>query len=370
MNVLVTGAKGFIGQNLIEQLKRLDNVSIFEFDKDDSFDMIENIISKTDFIFHLAGINRPQEVKEFYKVNSGLTADLINAIQKKNLRIPILITSSIQIEKDNDYGKSKLEAENILLKYNHDNSAPIYIYRLPNVFGKWSRPNYNTVIATWCYNIANGIDIMINDRTSELSLVYIDDVMAEFIKSLLSLKRDIKKTHYNIPTVYRITLGEIFDLLNKFYSNRETLIIPEVGAGFERALYATYLSFLPKNKFSYPLKKHIDERGSFFEILKTFSSGQFSISTSAAGITRGNHYHNTKNEKFLVIKGEAVIKFRHINESEVFEYRVSDKELNVVDIPVGYTHSITNTGGSEMMLVLWASELFQKDNPDTYYLEV
>ena len=370
MNVLVTGAKGFIGQNLIEQLKRLDNVNIYEFDKDDSFDMIENLIIKTDFIFHLAGINRPREIEEFYKVNSGLTADLINVIQKNKLRIPILITSSIQIEKDNDYGKSKLEAENILLKYTNDNSAPIYIYRLPNVFGKWSRPNYNTVIATWCYNMANGIDITINDRTSELSLVYIDDVMSEFIKSLLSLNRDVKITHYNIPTVYKITLGEIYDLLNKFVSNRKTLIIPEVGTGFERALYATYLSFLPKNNFSYSLKKHIDERGSFFEILKTVGSGQFSISTSAPGVTRGNHYHNTKSEKFLVIKGEAVIKFRHINESEVFEYSVSDKELNVVDIPVGYTHNITNTGESEMILVLWASELFEKDNPDTYYLEV
>ena len=239
---------------------------------------------------------------------------------------------------------------------------------MPNVFGKWCKPNYNSVIATWCNNIANDLDITVSDRAVKLSLVYIDDVVNTFSKHLTEKIDD--KEYYSIPTIYERTLGEILELLYSFKNNRNNLIINKVGTGFERALYSTYLSYLPKDKFSYELTEHKDNRGAFVEIIKTLDSGQFSISTSKPGITRGNHYHNTKNEKFLVIKGEAIIRFRHIYSDEVIEYPVSDKKLEVVDIPVGYTHNITNTGDSEMILVIWANELFDKKNPDTYFLEV
>lgn len=368
MEVLVTGAKGFIGKNLVERLSRIDGIVIHQFDKENTIDEIEEFIEKIDFIFHLAGINRPESPEEFYKGNRDTIKELIEVIEKKGLKIPILVTSSIQAEKNNDYGKSKLEGEIFLREYSKRNYVQIYIYRLLNVFGKWCRPNYNSVIATWCHNIANNIDITISDRNVKLNLVYIDDVVNTFV-SHLQKQEEIKK-YYEIPTVYSKTLGEISDLIHSFKNNRKTLVIEKVGEGFERALYSTYLSYLPEDNFSYELTEHKDNRGAFVEILRTVDSGQFSISTSKPGITRGNHYHNTKNEKFLVIKGEAVIRFRNIYSDKVIEYPVSDKKLEVVDIPVGYTHNITNIGTGEMILVIWANELFDKENPDTYYLEV
>lgn len=369
MNVLVTGAKGFIGKNLIETLSRIENINILEIDRENSILELEEAIKKSDFIYHLAGINRPENPEEFYKGNRDLIGNLIDILEKNNLKTPILVTSSIQAERENDYGKSKLEGENLLREYSKINNCPIYIYRLPNVFGKWCRPNYNSVIATWCNNIANNLEVQVSDRNIELTFVYIDDIVKKFV-SHLNEEKNIETIYYEIDITYRKTLGEILDLLLEFKNNRENLIIPKVGNGFERALYGTYLSYLPKDKFSYELKEYKDPRGSFVEILKTVDSGQFSISTSKPGITRGNHYHNTKNEKFLVIKGEAVIRFRHIYSDEVIEYHVSDKKLEVVDIPTGYTHNITNTGTDEMVLVLWANEQFDRENPDTYYLEV
>ncbi|RGY63019.1 NAD-dependent epimerase/dehydratase family protein [Fusobacterium ulcerans] len=368
MEVLVTGAKGFIGKNLVERLSRIDGIVIHQFDKENTIDEVEEYIGKIDFIFHLAGINRPENPEEFYKGNRDTIKELIEVIEKKGLEIPILVTSSIQAEKNNDYGKSKLEGEIFLREYSKRNYVQIYIYRLPNVFGKWCRPNYNSVIATWCHNIANNIDITISDRNVKLNFVYIDDVVNTFV-SHLQKQEEIKK-YYEIPTVYSKTLGEISDLIHSFKNNRKTLVIEKVGEEFERALYSTYLSYLPEDNFSYELTEHKDNRGAFVEILRTVDSGQFSISTSKPGITRGNHYHNTKNEKFLVIKGEAVIRFRNIYSDKVIEYPVSDKKLEVVDIPVGYTHNITNIGTGEMILVIWANELFDKENPDTYYLEV
>lgn len=368
MKVLVTGASGFIGKNLIEGLSRVENLEVIKFDRENSLKEIEDQLNEVDFIYNLAGINRPTDPQEFYSGNKGFIEELVELIERKNLNIPILITSSIQAERDNDYGKSKLGGENILKEYRKRTNADIFIYRLPNVFGKWCRPNYNSVVATWCHNVANGLPITISDRTISLNFVYIDDIVKEFIKCLKV--KENSEIYYSVPISYEKTLGEISDLLEEFKENRNNLIIPQVGKGFERALYATYLSYLPKEKFSYELLQHSDERGSFVEILKTVGSGQFSISTSKPGVTRGNHYHNTKNEKFLVIKGEALLKFRHINSDEVIEYPVSDKKLEVVDIPTGYTHSITNTGNDEMILVLWANEQFDKENPDTYYLEV
>lgn len=370
MKVLVTGAKGFIGKNLIQALKRLDDITIIEFDKEDSLSNLDEALNTVDFIFHLAGINRPEKVEEFYQGNSDLTSELLRMISRKNKKIPVLMTSSTQVEKDNDYGRSKLKAENFLKEYSAEHSVPVYIFRLPNVFGKWSKPDYNTVIATWCHNIASGNDIRIDNRDTELNLVYIDDVVKEFIRILYERSIDLSVYYYDIPVVYRKTLGEISDLLYSFRANRNTLTIPAVGDGFERALYATYLSFLDRNNFSYHLTEHVDERGSFVEIIKTTKSGQFSISSSAPGITRGNHYHDTKNEKFLVIRGEATILFRHVDETEVFEYKVSEKQLQVIDIPPGYVHNITNTGEGEMILVIWANEVFDRDNPDTFFLEV
>jgi len=370
LKVLVTGARGFIGKNLIQVLKRLDDINIIEFDKEDSLSNLDEALNTVDFIFHLAGINRPERVSEFYEGNSDLTSELVRMISRKNIKIPVLMTSSTQVEKDSDYGRSKLKAENFLKEYSAEHSAPVYIYRLPNVFGKWSKPDYNTVIATWCHNIASGNDIRIDNRDTELSLVYIDDVVKEFISVLRNKGTELSTFYYDIPMVYRKTLGEISDLLYNFRANRNTLTIPPVGDGFERALYATYLSFLDRNNFSYPLTEHVDERGSFVEIIKTINSGQFSVSTSAPGITRGNHYHDTKNEKFLVIKGDAVIRFRHVHDAEIIEYKVSECNLQVVDIPPGYAHNITNTGEGEMILVIWANEVFNWNNPDTFFLEV
>lgn len=368
MEVLITGSKGFIGKNLTERFSRIENIKVHTFDIEDRFEDLRKILDKIKFIFHLAGINRPQNTKDFYTGNSGSISSLIEQIEKKGLRIPILITSSIQVEKENDYGKSKLEGENILKEYSKRTGAPIYIYRLSNVFGKWCKPNYNSVIATWCYNIARDKEIAVSDRGNVLHLVYIDDVVNTFAKHLLEVVEE--KEYYEIPVSYKKTLGEIEELLYFFKESRKNLTTERVGSGFERALYSTYLSYLPKDSFSYELVEHKDNRGAFVEFLRTVDSGQFSISTSKPGVTRGNHYHNTKNEKFLVIKGKATIKFRNITSDEIIEYKVSHEKLEVVDIPVGYTHNITNIGQDEMILVIWANEQFDKDNPDTYYLEV
>jgi len=369
MQVLVTGSNGFIGKNLLERLSRVEDVTIDTFTKDDIAESLSHKVIKADFIFHLAGVNRPKNTKEFYAGNNGLTQKLVDAVTQTNRKIPILMSSSIQIERDNDYGKSKLGAEAVLEAYAKECSSTVYIYRLPNVFGKWSRPNYNTVIATWCYNSTHDLPIQIKDKSVELDLVYIDDVVEHFVRHLDGNgKKGV--VYGTVSTVYRKSLGEIHDLLDTFKESRMSLVIPRVGRGFERALYATYLSFLPTDRFSYELKGYEDERGTFYEFVKTLDSGQFSISTTAPGITRGSHYHNTKNEKFLVIKGEACIRYRQIHGNDIIEYKVSDKKMEVVEMIPGYTHNITNTGDSEMVLLLWANESFDRDNPDTYFLKM
>ncbi len=369
MQVFVTGSNGFIAKNLLERLSRMEDVEVSTFSRSDALEALEEKIQKADFIFHLAGVNRPENTKEFYEGNRDLTEQIVSIATKSAKRIPILMSSSIQVERDNDYGKSKLGGETVLETYAKESASSVYIYRLPNVFGKWSRPNYNTVIATWCHNITRDLPIQINDDSVKLDLVYIDDVVEHFVRHL---DENTKKgaVYTDVSPIYRKSLGDIYDLLITFKESRESLTIPRVGRGFERALYATYLSFLPTDKFSYELHGYEDERGTFYEFVKTLDSGQFSISTTAPGITRGNHYHNTKNEKFLVIKGEASIKHRQIHGDDVIEYNVSDKNMEVVEMIPGYTHDITNIGESEMVLLLWANEIFDRENPDTYFLKV
>ena len=366
MKILVTGSEGFIAKNLIEHLKRDESIELYFFSKKDSLNLLKAYVQEVDFIFHLAGVNRPQSVEEFYEGNSDLTQIITDTLKEAEKNTPILLSSSTQAELDNDYGKSKLKAEELLLEYAKDMGAKVYIYRLPNVFGKWSKPNYNSVIATWCYNIANDLEIQVNSRDTVLSLVYIDDVVKSFIQKLNSNDSGYCK----VEPVYQKSLGEIEELLYKFKANRETLVIPNVASGFERALYATYLSFLPTDKFSYELKGHQDSRGTFYEVLKTIDSGQFSLSTTAPGIKRGGHYHHTKNEKFLVVKGEAIIELRHIVTNEKVSYKVSDRKMEIVEMIPGYTHNIKNIGSDELVLILWANENYDDSNPDTYYLEV
>jgi len=369
MRIGVTGSDGFIGKNLLEHLQRLDGIEIITFTRSNSSKDLEVLINSVDFIFHLAGINRPDDSKEFYEGNAGLTQKIVDILKYTGKKTPILISSSTQVERNNDYGKSKLGSELALKKYAESTGAPVYLYRLPNVFGKWSKPNYNTVIATWCHNISRNIPIEISDDSIELDLVYIDNVVEHFVRHIDETGKS-GISHENISPTYRESLGSISKLLSDFVESRKTLITPPVGRGFPRALYSTYLSFLPTDKFSYEIKGYQDERGTFYEFLKTQDSGQVSISTSAPGVTRGNHYHNSKNEKFLVIKGEASIKLRQIHGDEIIEYKVSDEKLEVVEMIPGYTHDISNTGDKEMILLLWANEIFDREKPDTYFKEV
>ena len=367
MKVLITGSNGFIAKNLIEHLKRDEEIKLYLFSKKDSVNLLQAYVKEVDFIFHLAGVNRPENVHEFYEGNSNLTKIIVDTLKLANKTTPIVLSSSAQAELDNDYGKSKLKAEILLLEYAEVTKAKVYIYRLPNVFGKWSKPNYNSVVSTWCHNIANDLDIQINDRDSILNLVYVDDIVKSFIEKL-DFNSD--EQYFEIDTIYEKTLGEIEKLLYEFKENRKTLIIPNVASGFQRALYATYLSYLSTDNFSYELKGHQDSRGTFYEILKTLDSGQVSLSTTASGVKRGSHFHHTKNEKFLVVKGEALIEFRHIVTDEKVSYRVSDKKMEVVEMIPGYTHNIKNIGDEEMVLFLWANENYDNNNPDTYFLEV
>ena len=370
--ILVTGSEGFIGKNLIVRLQELNDIKIKSFDKDDNIETLKKYLKEADFIFHFAGVNRPKNVEEFERVNAGLTTTLVELLEKMGNKIPIVITSSIQAELDNPYGKSKKIAEDELIKYAKRNSVPVYIYRLPNVFGKWSRPNYNSVVSTFCYNISHNLDIMISNPKKELELVYIDDVVSEFVSLLDKEERDLRKHFYNIKRTFKVTLGELANKLYKIKEVRKTLIVPDLSDIFMKYLHATYLSYLDKDDLSYEMDSKEDSRGDFTELIKSKYFGQISVSKSCKGIIRGNHYHNNKNEKFCVIQGEAVIKLRNILDDKIIPYYVSDKKIEIVDIPPGYTHSIENLteGDGEMILLIWANEIFDPKNPDTYYCEV
>ena len=370
--ILVTGSEGFIGKNLIVRLQGLNGLEIKSFDKDDNIEILKKYLRESDFIFHFAGVNRPKNIEEFDKVNAGLTITLIKLLEEVDNKIPIVITSSIQAELDNPYGKSKKIAEDELVKYAERNSVPVYIYRLPNVFGKWSRPNYNSVVSTFCYNISHNLDIAISNPRKNLELVYIDDVIDEFVSLLDKENRDYHKYYYHIKRIFKVTLGELADKIYEIRNIRKTLMIPDWSDIFMKFLHATYLSYLEKDDFSYKMDSKEDSRGNFIELIKSTSFGQISLSISYKGVIRGNHYHHTKNEKFCVIKGKAIIKLRNILDAKVISYYVSDNKMEIVDIPPGYTHSIENLteGEGEMILLIWANEIFDPKNPDTYYCEV
>lgn len=369
MKILVTGAKGFIGKNLIAELKNKNYNDIYECDVTTTEEELNSYTRDCEFVFHLAGVNRPKDEDEFMKGNFGFTSTLLEKLKSNNNKAPILITSSIQAELDNPYGKSKKAGEDLMFEYEQETGAKAIVYRLPNVFGKWCRPNYNSAVATFCNNIANDLPITVNDPNVVMNLVYIDDVVEEFISALEGNSNKEGK-FCKIKTVHTIKLGEIVDLIYSFKKSREDLSVTNMDDAFSKKLYSTYLSYLPKDKFAYDLNMHIDNRGSFTEFLRTKGQGQVSVNISKPGITKGNHWHHTKNEKFLVVSGQGLIKFRKYDSDEVIEYKVSGDKLQVVDIPVGYTHSIENVGNSDMVTVMWANEPFNPDVPDTYFMEV
>ena len=369
MKILVTGAKGFIGKNLIAELKNKNYNEIYECDINTTEEQLEEYLKNCEFIYHLAGVNRPENEEDYMKGNFGFTSVLLEKLKKYNNRSTILVTSSIQAKLDNAYGRSKKAGEDLLFKYTEETGINTIIYRLPNVFGKWCRPNYNSVIATFCNNIARNLEIKVNDPEVIMNLVYIDDVVTEFINAME------QKGHKNgdfgcIPIVSTIKLGQIVDLLYSFKESRKNLLLPNMKDEFSKKLYSTYLSYLPEDDFGYEVKMNVDNRGSFTELFKTEERGQFSVNISKPGITKGNHWHHTKNEKFAVVSGKGIIRFRKIDTNEIIEYKVSGDKIEIIDIPVGYTHNIENIGDTDMITIMWANEIFNPEKPDTYFMEV
>jgi len=371
MKILITGANGFVGKNLIAELHNQGFDELLEYDVDTDPDLLDIYAQECKFVFHLAGVNRPENPADFMTGNFGFTSQLLEALKKHNNKASILITSSIQAALDNPYGQSKKAGEDLMFSYGKETSSKVYVYRLQNVFGKWCRPNYNSAVATFCNNIANDLSIQVNDPKVVLNLVYVDDVVSSFIAKLKEFEQNKVTTDFEyVNPVYSITLEEIVSLIQKFKESRINLELPDMGNDFERKLYSTYLSYLPEDKFKYSLKMNVDERGSFTEFLKSNDKGQVSVNISKPHIIKGNHWHHTKNEKFLVVNGEGIIRFRKINTTEVIEYLVSGKKLEVVDIPVGYTHNIENIGDTDLVTIMWVNEVFDKESPDTFFSEV
>ena len=369
MKILVTGAKGFIGKNLIAELKTQTNHEIFEYDQDTEYSLLQQYCQDANFVFHLAGVNRPKEQAEFMSGNFGFTSELLDLLKQYQNNCPVMISSSIQAALDNPYGQSKKAGEELLFCYSEETGAKVLIYRFPNVFGKWSRPNYNSVVATFCHNIANDLEIQVNAPEAELTLCYIDDVLAECLLALEGTPTT-DGNYCVVPVVDTIQLGELANQIKSFRESRENRTVADMSNRLTKNLYSTYLSYLPEDQFSYPLKMNIDNRGSFTEFIRTPDRGQVSINISKAGITKGNHWHHSKNEKFLVVSGTGVIRFRKPDETKVIEYFVSGEKLEVVDIPVGYTHNIKNLGNDDMVTVMWVNESFDPNTPDTYFLNV
>lgn len=368
MRVLITGSQGFIGKNLIVRLSESPEFEILRFDREDLPEALERTVRAADVVVHLAGVNRPKDAAEFEAGNSDLTARLCSAIKSAGRRIPLILASSIQAELDNPYGRSKRAAEQAVEQFVRETSNPSLIYRLPNVFGKWCKPNYNSVVATFCHNIANDLPVQINDPATALKLVYIDDVVSTLIQALRNTEQEL---HWpTVEPVYSIRLGELAAQIGAFKSCRTSLVSERVGTGLARALYATYVSYLPPAKFVYDLPRYGDERGVFVEMLKTWDSGQFSFFTAHPGVTRGGHYHHTKTEKFLVIKGSARFGFRNILTNEAYEVFTTGTSPQVVETVPGWTHDITNVGDEELIVMLWANEIFDRQKPDTIAMKV
>ncbi|MDD3196211.1 MAG: capsular polysaccharide biosynthesis protein CapF [Paludibacter sp.] len=371
MKLLITGSMGFIGRNLIAELHNRGYNDLFLYDTDTNPALLDDYTRECDFVFHLAGVNRPDDPKEFMEGNFGFTSVLLDSLKKQGNKAPVLITSSTQAALDNPYGRSKLAGEELMRSYAKETNAPVFIFRLPNVFGKWCRPNYNSAVATFCNNIANGLPIQVNDPSVGMKLVYVDDVVNAFIERLSSAaKQQSADELEEIAPVYSVELGKIVELIYSFRESRTSLQLPDMGDEFTKKLYSTYLSYLPTDQFSYPLTMNTDDRGSFTEFLKSPDRGQVSVNISRPGITKGNHWHHTKNEKFLVVSGRGVIRFRKIDSDEVIEYFVSGDQLEVVDIPVGYTHNIENLGETDMVTVMWVNEVFNREKPDTFFVKV
>ena len=399
MKILVTGAKGFVGKNLCAQLKNVRDGKarcygelvvdeVMGYDIDSTQEELDEYCAKADFVFNLAGVNRPKEQSEFMTGNFGFASMLLDALRKHGNRCPVMLSSSIQATLigrygESDYGKSKLAGEELFFRYGEETGAKVLVYRFPNLFGKWCRPNYNSAVATFCNNIANDLPITVNDRSTALELLYIDDLVDEMIAALTGnehrcefdgLETVLKPEgrYCAVPVSHRATLGEIVDLLQSFHSQPQTLLIPQIPNGsFAKKLYSTYLSYLPKEKVAFPLKMNIDQRGSFTELLKTANCGQVSVNISKPGITKGQHWHNSKWEFFIVVAGHGLIQQRKVGTDEVMEFEVSGEKIEAVHMLPGYTHNIINLSDTEnLVTVMWANEPFDPKRPDTYYEEV
>lgn len=373
VKVLVTGSAGFIGRNLVERLKGGDYpqvTEILEYTLETPEDMLEQYCRECDFVFHLAGVNRPTDETEFTTGNVDLTTRLLDALERGS-KARVLMTSSTQAALDNPYGRSKRAAEDALFEYSIGTGAPVFAYRLPGVFGKWSQPNYNSVVATFCHNIARDLPVTVNDPSAPITLVYIDDVVREFLAVMGGQAGEMDDEGcYSITVTHETTVGAIAETLREFKRSRSTLTVPDMADPLTRKLYSTYLSYLPTDAFSYPLEARSDARGSFTEIIRTADRGQFSVNITKPGIIKGQHWHHTKNEKFVVMSGTGVIRFRKVGETAVIEYPVSGECIEVVDIPPGYTHNIENVGDDDLITFMWGNECFNPDEPDTYPLDV
>lgn len=399
MNILITGAKGFVGKNLVENLRcikdgknttrpelRIDE--IYEYDVESDKKQLFYYCERADFVFNLAGVNRPKDDEEFMKGNFGFASELLEALKRYKNTCPVMLSSSVQATlagrfQTSEYGKSKLAGEELFFDYSRETGAKVLVYRFPNLFGKWCRPNYNSAVATFCYNTANDLPLTINDRNTVLELLYIDDLVEGLLDALegkaqyceyegVEAKGEKDGRYAYIPVTHKVTLGEIVDTLEKFKTQPESLIMPEIPAGsFAKKLYSTYLSYLPKEKASFPLKMNVDNRGSFTELLKTTSCGQFSVNISKPGITKGEHWHNTKWEFFIVVSGKALIQERKIGTDEILEFYVSGEKIEAVHMLPGYTHNIINLSDTEDLITLmWANESFDKNRPDTFFEKV
>ncbi len=398
MKILVTGAKGFVGKNLCEALKNLRDgkdrtraglkiEEIYEYDIESTLEQLDEYCQKADFVFNLAGVNRPKDTAEFMQGNFGFASTLLDTLKKHDNRCPIMLSSSIQAtligRYDGEYGRSKKAGEQLFFDYEKETGAEVKVYRFPNLFGKWSRPNYNSAVATFCNNIANDLPITVNDRSAKLELLYIDDLVAEMLDLLegkghrcsfdgIDTVLDNGGTYFAVPTTHKVTLGEIVDLLETFKAQPNTLVIPEIADNsFAKKLYSTYLSYLPKEKVSFPLKMNIDDRGSFTELFRSEKCGQVSINISKPGIKKGEHWHNSKWEFFIVVSGRGLIRERRIDSDEIIEFEVSGDKIEAVHMLPGYTHNIINLSDTEdLVTVMWANESFDPNKPDTFREEV